>query len=56
MTRIRFGACRHVQEYEAPPHYLAPNHRKRFEELAQTWGVTISRQIEPHLPKKDEAA
>jgi hypothetical protein len=44
-----------VREFEGAPHYLAPNERKYFKKLAETWGATIERQIEQRLLKKEAA-
>ena len=44
-----------VQEFEAPPHFLAPGERKTFKWLAEQWGAAIERQIADRLPKKEAA-
>jgi len=49
------GCPWNVQEFGDAPHFLAPNQRKFFDNLAEAWGAAIERQIADRLPKQEAA-
>jgi hypothetical protein len=56
LKTMLMGCPWNVQEYEGAPHFLAPNEKKYFKNLAEAWDAQIGNQIVGRLPPNKEAA